>query len=80
VVLAAAYAGDPRRSPMRIKRAWIGEDEPVNVTAELQDGSELLLFSYYSDELCFTPSDLVGLTVDEARTLHHRRDVRYLQS
>ena len=59
-----------------------GPMEPVEVTAAavLEDGSEDLLFSYYSDELFFAPEELIGLTVQEARDLHHRRDVRYLQS
>ena len=65
---------------MTIRRVWLGTAEPRSVTAELEDGSRELLFSYYSDELSFTRDEFVGLTVDQARSLHHRRDVEYLQS
>ena len=65
---------------MTIRRVWLGTAEPRSVTAELDDGSQEPLFSYYSDELSFAPDELVGLTVAQARALHHRRDVAYLQS
>lgn len=48
--------------------------------ATLADGTTELLFTYYADELSFTEAELVGLTVAQARSLRHRRDVAYLQS
>ena len=53
---------------------------PTEAVATLQDGSTKSLFSYYRDELTINETDLVGLTVEQARALHHERDVAYLQS
>ena len=53
---------------------------PVDVVATLSDGSTVTLFRYFPDEMAFSSADFVGLTVEEARALHHRRDVRWLQS
>jgi hypothetical protein len=50
----------------------------VHVTFE--DGTETTLFSYYPDELTFTPEDFVGLTEQEALGLKHQRDVAFLRS
>lgn len=50
------------------------------VTATLSDGSSVVLFSYYPDELAFTESELVGLTTQAAHVLFHQKDVAYLQS
>lgn len=43
------------------------------------DGEELL-FSYFADEISFTPAELVGLTVEQANRLYHEKDVAYLRS
>lgn len=67
-------------APPRIVQTWTSMEEPIQVIAELDDGSRVELFAFYSDELCFNEEELVGLTVDQARYLHHRRDVGYLQS
>lgn len=50
------------------------------VIATLEDGSEELAFSYFADELSFTPEQFVGKTLEEARQIHHRADVAYLRS
>ena len=50
------------------------------VIATLEDGSEEIAFSYYSDELSFTPEQFIGKTLDEARRIHHDADVAYLRS
>ncbi len=52
----------------------------VTVVATLGSGEEIELFTYFVDELSFARDELVGLTVTEARTLCHRKDVSYLQS
>lgn len=64
----------------RIVQTWTSLEEPIRVIGELDDGSRVELFAFYSDELRFNEDELVGLTIDEARALHHRRDVRFLQS
>ena len=51
---------------------------PIRVVAMLSDGSEVELFRYYSDELRFSPDDLVGR--EEARKLHRARDSKWLSS
>lgn len=52
----------------------------ATATGTLADGSQAHLFSWYVDELRFSKDELIGLTVDEARALFHKRDVAYLQS
>ncbi len=44
------------------------------------NGLEERLFSYFSDELRFTPEEVVGLTEDQAADLHRQRDIAYLRS
>lgn len=55
-------------------------DPMPEVHITLEDGTEQLLFSYYPDEISFTPSEFVGLTPDEARHLKFKKDKAYLQS
>lgn len=54
--------------------------EPKHVMVTFEDGTTEKAFSFYSDELNFTAEEFVGLTMTEARTLHFKRDVEYLQS
>jgi len=71
---------------MKIKSARITAmpksmfDEMPKVIATLEDGSEKDLFSYYPDELSFSPEEFVGLTEDEAHQLKGTKDKAYLQS
>jgi hypothetical protein len=46
----------------------------------MEDDTQVVLFRYYADELSFRSEEFVGLTVEQARTRHHQRDVGYLQS
>jgi hypothetical protein len=39
-----------------------------------------MLFSYYPDELVFSPCEFIGLTETAAEQMFHRRDIAYLQS
>lgn len=70
----------------KIKSARITEmpkkfgDPMPDVYATVDSGEEVHLFWYYPDELSFTPEEFVGLTVDEARALKHKKDVAYLRS
>ena len=48
------------------------------VTATFSDGSVKKLFSYFPDEISFLPSELVGLTEEEARALKAKKDSVYL--
>lgn len=50
--------------------------------ALMDDGSEVEehVIHWFSDELQFSPSELIGLTLEEARDLKQERDVAYLRS
>jgi len=47
---------------------------------ELSDHSFEDAFTYYPDELHFTSSEVIGLTLEECSKLHFNRDVAYLRS
>ena len=55
-------------------------DPMPQVIATLEDGTEQMLFEYYPDEISFTPSEFVGLTIAEAIHLKFVKDRNYLQS
>ncbi len=38
------------------------------------------LFDYYPDEISFHSGEFIGLTLEEARDLKHKKDVAYLRS
>ncbi len=52
----------------------------ATVLGDMSDGQTLVLFRYFTDELTFTPSELIGLTQDEAVELFHKKDIEYLRS
>ena len=56
--------------------------DPIpRVYVTLEGGSEeIYLFSYYPDEVSFTESELIGLTIDECRRLYTKKDLNYLRS
>lgn len=56
-----------------------GGDEPKAVYVTV-NGVEVEAFGFYSDELSFTPAEFVGLTLEEARGLHLKRDMEWLRS
>jgi hypothetical protein len=49
------------------------------ITATFSDGTTKQLFSYFPDEISFLPSELVGLTEEEARALKAKKDAVYLK-
>jgi hypothetical protein len=55
-------------------------DPMPEVWVTFEDGKEEKLFSYYPDEISFVASEFLGLTRDEAHSLFHRKDVKYLRS
>mgnify|MGYP000854130273 CR=1 FL=1 len=77
---------------MKIIQARIekGDTDPKNipdphwgrnkVIVTLEDGSEQLAFSYFADELSFSPDQFLNKTLEEARRMHHQADVAYLRS
>jgi hypothetical protein len=50
------------------------------VIATFEDGSTKRLFSFYPDEIHIYPSELIGLTEEEAHRLYQRKDTAYLRS
>ena len=55
-------------------------DPMPDVVATFEDGSIKTLFSFYPDEVRFTPSEFIGLTEEEAHSLFQRKDTAYLRS
>ena len=55
-------------------------DPMPEVIATFEDGSTKTLFTFYPDEVSFTPSEFVGLTEAEAHTLFQQKDTAYLRS
>jgi hypothetical protein len=55
-------------------------DPMPQVIVTMEDGSEFNLFSYYPDEISFSPEEFIGLTRMEAFELRHKKDVVYIQS
>lgn len=51
----------------------------VYVTLE-GEREEQYLLTYYPDEISFTPNEFIGLTIDECRELHGKKDLAYLKS
>ena len=49
------------------------------ITATFSDGTTKQLFTYFPDEISFLPSELVGLTEEEARALKAKKDAVYLK-
>lgn len=64
-----------------VVRAWKKHDSyQVTMMAELSDGTEVELFSYYPDEISFSEREVVGMTVRDAGQLFVKKDTIYLRS
>jgi hypothetical protein len=75
----------PHTPALTIKTASISampqtifEPMPV-VNVVMSNGDNQRLFSYYPDEISFSESEFIGLTVAEAMSLRSRKDVAYIQ-
>ena len=55
-------------------------DPMPKVIVTMDNGATHDLFEYYPDEISFTPSEFIGLTLDEARNLKRQKELKYLQS
>lgn len=70
---------------MKIVKADVGKmpasicDEMPEVTATFEDGTTKALFRYYPDEIRFSPAEFVGLTEEEAHSLHGKKDREWLR-
>ena len=52
----------------------------AKVIAKFEDGTEKEVVRYFSDEISFTESEVVGLTESEVSSLKFKKDSAYLQS
>lgn len=50
----------------------------MEVHATFTDGATKKIFTFFDDELSFTEQEFVGLTEEQARNLHTKRDSSYL--
>lgn len=57
----------------------LGDPMPI-VKVKVDGGEEVDLFTYYPDELSFTPGEFIGLSLEAGRRLHYTKDVAYLRS
>ena len=57
-----------------------GRWEEDKIYATFEDGTKKKLFGFFSDELCFSESEFIGLTESQAFELRHNKDVAYLRS
>lgn len=55
-------------------------DPMPKVFVTLENNEEEFLFEFYPDEINFTPSEFVGLTIEECRHLKFKKDRQYLTS
>ena len=55
-------------------------DKMPSVYVTFSDGTEKSLFEFYSDEISFQESDLIGLTESEAGKLRTKKDIEFIQS
>jgi hypothetical protein len=73
-ITTATITSMPRPMPL-------GMFDPMpEVIATFEDGSIKTLFSFYPDEVSFTPSEFTGLTEEEAHSLFQKKDTAYLRS
>ena len=59
-------------------KSFIDPMPKIFVTTE--DNVEQFLYEYYPDEISFTEQELIGLTIDECRTLKFKKDKNYLNT
>jgi hypothetical protein len=55
-------------------------DSILSVKVLLNNGEEHTLFDFYTDEISFTESEFIGLTLDFARRLKYEKDISHIQS
>ena len=55
-------------------------DPMPKVIVTLDNNTEETLFEYYPDEISFTESEFIGLTISECRALYTKKDLAYLRS
>lgn len=72
-ILSATVGPMPRPMPLGL---W---DPMPSVTATFENGEVKELFSFYPDEIMFTPEEFVGLTEEQAHVARHKKDMAYIR-
>lgn len=57
-----------------------GWGDMAKVRAKMSDGTETLVFEYFSDELYFSAEEFTGMTLEQAGALRSKKDIAYLRS
>lgn len=55
-------------------------DDMPRVFVTTEDGTEHFLYQYYPDEISFTESEFIGLTLQECGALYTKKDLAYLRT
>ena len=55
-------------------------DPQPSVTVTFEDGREKKLFEFYSDEIMFSPCEIIGKTEQEVHDLYAAKDAAYLRA
>jgi len=66
----------PKITSVNFKKGDLFEMDKAILT--LSDGTSETI-TYFGDEISFSESELIGLTVQEARELKSKKDLAYLQ-
>lgn len=74
IIVGCSIVPYPRRIPVGMY------DKKSSVKVLLDNGEEHFLFDFYSDEITFTESEFIGLTLDTARRLKYDKDVGFIRS
>ena len=45
----------------------------------MSNGEFVVLYEFYPDEISFTESEFIGLTLDEARRLKYEKDLEFIK-
>lgn len=64
----------------KIVSAKIGPYPIPKVHAFFDDGTNEVLFEYYSDEISFAEKELIGLSKEQVFQLWKKKDLAYLRS
>ena len=74
IIVKCTIGPYPQHLPLRVN------DKLPSVKVVLDNGEEHTLFEFYPDEISFTESEFIGLTLDFARRLKYEKDVWHIQS
>jgi hypothetical protein len=74
IIVKCSIGPYPRQMPLGVN------DKLPSVKVVLDNGEEHTLFEFYPDEISFTESEFIGLTIDFAKRLKYEKDIWHIQS